>query len=43
MHEGLTEDVVSIRNLRVVTYVMEGAGVASLGGFTVSVWCDEQH
>jgi len=31
MHEGLTEDVASIRNLRVVTYVMEGAGVASLG------------
>jgi len=31
MHEGLTEDVVSIRNLRVVTYVMEGAGVALLG------------
>jgi len=31
MHEGLTEDVVSIRNLRVVTYVMEGAEVVSLG------------
>jgi len=44
MHEGLTEDVVSIRNLRVVTYVMEGAGVASLCCWVWwGVWCCSSH
>jgi len=44
MHEGLTEDVASIRNLRVVTYVMEGAGVASLGCWVWwGGWCCSLH